>query len=278
MRQIWRQGAFLGMVLLGLGCLIFYAARYQSVLAGPDGGPGLLYGTAAAGTKLVAFNLHADKVNVIGDIGYPFSLGLAFCPPGQQPYTITNTFNAAEAQLASLNLDTGAATLVGSPLGQALAIMGFTCSPDGTLYAIGQNNPLHTDFNSLYTVNRQTGQATLVGSTGVSTGACPAHGFLMALSFAPDGTLYGANDCTLFTIDTTTGAATKVIDFSGVTMVMGLAIDGNGNFYVSNFVSASSIYSLDTGTGDASSILSTGLSYVHNITFHAPPAGQSIRP
>lgn len=32
--------------------------------------PGLLYGTAEMGTKLVAFNLEAGRVRVIGDTGF----------------------------------------------------------------------------------------------------------------------------------------------------------------------------------------------------------------
>ncbi len=280
MRKMWRWARFVGIALSGLGCLIFAAARYQPVRAAPNGGPGLLYATADFGSELVAMNLDSNTVNVIGETGYPFSLGLAFCPPGQQPYTITNTLAGPDAQLAAINLETGAATPVGSPLGQSLSIMGLTCSPTGTLYGIGQANSLDPDFNSLYIVDRTTGLATRVGSSGVLTtnAVCPAHGFLMALDFAPDGTLYGANDCSLFTVDPSTGAATKVIDFSGVSMVMGLAIDSGGSFFLSNFASDSHIYSLDINTGAATSILDTGLSHVHNISFHAPPAGLTIRP
>ena len=63
--------------------------------AGSAEEPGLLYGTAAGGTKLVAFNLEAGRVRIIGDIGFPGSLSLAFCRPGGRPYTITNTFDPA---------------------------------------------------------------------------------------------------------------------------------------------------------------------------------------
>jgi len=80
--------------------------------------PRLLYATAELGTKLVTFSLEAKRVRVIGDTGFPFSLALAPCPPGGVRYTITNTFDPNKAQLATLNLGTGAATLVGSPLGQ----------------------------------------------------------------------------------------------------------------------------------------------------------------
>jgi hypothetical protein len=231
--------------------------------------PSLLYATANAGTKLIAISLEAGRVRVIGDTGFPFSLALAFCPPGGVQYTITNTFDPTKTQLATLNLGTGAAIQVGSPLGQTLSIMGMTCSPDGTLYAIGQADPSKPDFNSLYTVNRETGLASLIGSTGVQVQG-PFSGFLMALAFAPDGTLYGANVSTLFRIDPATGEATKVVDFVDVTSVMGLAIDSDGNFYVSDFVTQSHIYTLNATTGVATPILNTGLAFVHNIAFNAP--------
>jgi hypothetical protein len=233
--------------------------------------PSLLYATAEAGNKLVAFSLEAKRVRVIGDIGSPLSLPLAFCPPGGVPYTITNTFDAT-AQLATLNLGTGAATLVGSPLGQALSIMGMTCSPDGTLYAVGQANTANPDFNSLYAVDRKTGLASRIGSTGVLDPSDPSgfSGFLMALAFAPDGTLYGVNTNSLFTIDPSTGHATKVVDFVGVALVMGLAIDKDGNFYVSDWVAPSRIYAVNVNTGVCTPILNTGLPFVHNIAFKAP--------
>jgi hypothetical protein len=240
--------------------------------------PSLLYATTEAGTKLIAISLEAGHVRVIGNIGFPFSLGLAFCPPGGVAYTITNTFTPT-AQLATFNLGTGAATRVGSPLGQTLNIMGMTCSPDGTLYAIGQVNSANPAFNSLYTVNRETGLASRIGSTGVLDSSDPSgfSGFLMALVFAPDGTLYGINSAsTLFRIDPSTGKATKVVDLvhgaSAVPLVgvMGLAIDSDGNFYVSDFVAQPHIYALDATTGVATPILSPGLAFVHNIAFKTP--------
>ena len=232
--------------------------------------PGLLYATAGGGTKLVAFNLEAGRVRIIGDIGFPGSLSLAFCRPGGRPYTITNMGNASLAQLATLDLSTGAATLVGSPLGQNLMIMGMTCSPDGTLYAVGQTDSNNSDFNSLYTVDRETGLASRVGSTGVLVPGGVYSGFFMALDFAPDGTLYGANTSALYTIDPLTGQATKVVDFTGVTMVMGLAVAKDWSFYVSDYVAQSKIYAVDVSTGAATPVVNSGLARVHNLSFKAP--------
>lgn len=257
--RIPRVSKIAAVLVAGIGVLlslVFTPARSAEQ-------PSLLYATAGAGTKLVAFSLESNIVRTIGDIGYPFSLSLAFCPPGGMPYTMVNTFDPAHAQLATLNLDTGEATLVGSPLGQNLAIMGMTCSPEGTLYAIGDSNGADLAFNSLYTIDRTTGHATRIGSTGAAK-------FLMALAFAPDGSLYGASVSTLYKVNPHTGAATKVVDFTGVSAVMGLAIDSDGNFYLSDFVSASRAYSLNVGTGAATPILNTGLGHVHNIAFKTP--------
>jgi hypothetical protein len=199
---------FASMTLLLSLSLMFTPARSAEQ-------PSLLYATAEAGTKLIAISQEATRVRDIGEIGFPASLALAFCPPGEVPYTITNMGDATTAQLATLNLGTGAATLVGSPLGQALTIMGMTCSPHGTLYAIGQADPTKLDFNSLYTVDRETGLASRIGPTNVLDPLQSHAGFLMYLAFAPDGkTLYGANTGTLFRVDTSTGLATKVVDFA----------------------------------------------------------------
>lgn len=247
------------------------------ISAKPAVQPHLLYGTAGAGTELVAFDLEEKTTKSIGGTGIPFSLSLAFCPPGGLvPYTMTNTFGSA--QLATINLETGAATPIGLPLGQQLNIMGMTCSRDGTLYAVGDSNPADPDFNSLYTVNRESGLATRLGPTGVqlSTEEDPFFGFFMALAFARDGALYGANDIALYRINPSTGYATKIVDFAGVTQppsVMGLAIDSLGNFYLADFVPmppGSRVYKVDTSSGDATPILNTGLGYVHNIAFRVP--------
>ncbi len=51
---------------------------------------------------------------------------------------------------------------------------------------------------------------------------------------------------------------TKVVDLVGVGSVMWLAIDGNGKFFVPDWVLHSSIYTLDLDTGLATPILNKG--------------------
>jgi hypothetical protein len=245
--------------------------------------PKPLYAIDAGDNSLAAFSLKAQRATVIGALGPQASdgaLALAFCPPGGLvPYTIVNPFNS-DAQLAILNPRTGAAMRIGAPLpsDQTLDIMGMTCSRDGTLYAIGQFDTGNPDFNSLYTIDRVSGQATLIGSTGVldPSDASGASGFLMALAFAPDGKLYGVNSAsTLFSIDKSNGTATKVVDLytapaARLVGVMGLAMDSRGTFYVADFVAASRVYAVDTTTGMVTPVLNTGLNFVHNIAFRVP--------
>jgi hypothetical protein len=246
------------------------------------GGP---YPSVLAAAILEAKNGDDDfRVGVIGSTTpFPSSIALAICPskgedgPGAVAYTIANAFSP-QNQLATLDLHTGAATLIGLPLVQELDMMAMACSSDGTLYAIGQLD--HTKpgtFNSLYTVDRETGVAKLIGSTGVSNdqpGPPSFSGYFMALSFAPDGTLYGVSDgangtekgSTLYKLSLINGAATNPVHIN-VDAVMGLAIDEDGKFYVADYTRQSKIYSLDSVNGMTTPIMATHLDFVNNIAF-----------
>ncbi len=243
--------------------------------------PKPLYAIDNNDNALAVFSLKAQTVRIIGSLGPQASdgaLALAFCPSGGLvPYTIVNPFDS-DAQLATIDLRTGGATRVGTPLpsDQTLDIMGMVCSREGTLYAIGQFDASKPNFNSLYTIDRVSGQATLIGPTGVTDSRDCCGGFLMALAFAPDGKLYGVNSTsTLFTIDKSTGKATKVVDlFTApgqlLPLVMGLAIDSRGIIYVADYVPGSRVYTVDTNMGMVTPVLNTGLDFVHNIAFRVP--------
>jgi len=231
--------------------------------------------------RLSALNDGDFRLGVIGSTRAQAAIALAICPPGGETgqgavaYTIAKAFSP-QNQFATLDLHTGAATLVvgSSPLASELNIMAMACSPMGKLYAIGQSDPTNPDFNSLYTVDRKTGFASRIGSTGVldPSDFSGFSGFLMALSFTPDGTLYGVSDgaigegSTLYSVSLTTGLATKVVGIK-VDAVMGLAIDEEKKFYVADYVQQSKIYTLDTVSGMAAPILETHLDFVNNIAF-----------
>ncbi len=264
--------------LLAAGSLVISLPGTPTRSAGQ---PSLLYATLPLTplSQLAAFSLEANSVRVaggvVGKIGYPLSMALAFCPPGGVAYTITNIYGepSIPPQLATLNLGTGAATLVGSPLPLWEDPMALGCSPTGVLYTVAGSDPTNTfsEYDVLYTIDRTTGQLTRIGFTGHNDGSGYDDMF-MALRFAPDGTLYGATPFGLFTLDMTSGYATKVVDFSAnvAGSVMGLAIDSAGNFYVADLTADSHVYALDPYTGVATSILDTHLGYVHSIAFKNP--------
>jgi hypothetical protein len=281
--RIRRTFAFASTILLLLHLFALPSAR-----SGEE--PRLLYLDVDTGGSypsiLVATQLKARNVAVIGSTT-PFasSIALAICPSkgedgqGAVAYTIANAFSP-QNQLATLDLRTGAATLIGSRLAQEFDMMAMACSPDGILYAIGELDSTNANFNSLYTVDRKTGAATRVGPTGVTNnqpGPPSFSGYFMALSFASDGTLYGVSDgangtekgSSLYTLSLTNGVATKVVGIN-VDAVMGLAIDEDGKFYVADYTRQSKIYTLDSVTGKATPILETHLDFVNNIAFKQP--------
>jgi hypothetical protein len=175
-------------------------------------------------------------------------------------------------------------TLVGSPNGALFKIMGMTFSPDGVLYAAGDDVASSPTFNSLYTIDLRTGAPTRVGSLG--TGPDPNTDFVMSFVFDSHGTMYGASPMALYKIqlpdaegreartqEAGQGAqalATKVRGFIGSSAVMGIAIGEDGNFYAADFVPAptdSTIYRLNVEKGSLTPLFNTRIANVHNIAF-----------
>jgi hypothetical protein len=99
--------------------------------------------------------------------------------------------NDSRGQLATVDVATGAATIIGNT-GVVLTDIAF--SPSGELYGI--------DFRNLYRVDVATAQTALIGPHSIPAGN--------ALAFDGRGTLFAAAAVTmsLFTIDTGTGLST----------------------------------------------------------------------
>jgi outer membrane protein assembly factor BamB len=240
-----------------------------------------LYAVGQGGEVLLAIDVVEKRTTVVGPTRFPFNC----CPPlaigqhGKTAFTIANSADSNRAQLARINLRTGAGNLVGGPLGQDLFIMGMAVAPDGVLYAVGDVRANSPTFNSLYTINRRTGRATRVGALGISSPACDIGDlcfsrFVMSLSFDSRGTMYGATTTALYTIDRRTGAATKVADFKGSSAVMGISFARDDTLYAADYVPlpvGSTIYKVNLKAGDKkgdlTSLLKTGIGLVHNIAF-----------
>jgi hypothetical protein len=233
-----------------------------------------LFATAQAGEVLLSIDVDAGTSRNIGSTGFPpQSLALAITPDGTAAYTIANAQAPAEAHLAKIDLTAATEALVGThSLETDLYIMGMTLAPDGVLCASGDFDPSSPTFNSLYTIDVNTGLASRVGSFDAGSAK---SAYIMSFGFDPDGTMYGASMMSLYTIDRITGAATRVADFSGASTdpskVMGIAFDGNGRLYAADYVDlsdgGSTIYSVNRETGVLTPLFRTGVAFVHNIAF-----------
>ena len=164
-------------------------------------------------------------------------------------------------QLATIDPVTGKANVFGK-LFEGLQVMGLEFAPDGTLYAVGDANGASPTFNTLYTVDLETGALTSVGSTGV-----PPPGFFHDFTFDSTGTMYGTTSQALYTIDPKTATATKVIDFvgGGGFGVMGLSYNAKQDrLYATEFKPLNSaFYLVDIQTGFLTPLAATGYPFAH---------------
>jgi DNA-binding beta-propeller fold protein YncE len=155
--------------------------------------------------------------------------------------------------LLVLDVNSGTSTVIGNtgfpPQSLALAI-----TPDGaTAYTIA--NTQDSTEAHLAKLDLATGAETLVGSHPLGQDL-----YIMGMTFSPDGTLYGAGDFdptspafnSLYTIDVSTGLATRVGPFGGdptkSAFIMSFSFDPGGTLYGASMMS---LYTIDRTTGAA---------------------------
>ena len=141
------------------------------------------------------------------------------------------------SSLYAIDPATGSATLIGSMV-NVVGCSGLRFQPStGALYAVGLD--VLTGIVSLFTVNVQTGLATLIGH---SSHTCPGTGVSNAriadIGFRSDGMLFGSltassvtNTC-LGTLSTTTGAVTFIGQTGDGSAGNGLAFDSKGKLWL----------------------------------------------
>ena len=138
-----------------------------------------------------------------------------------------NLLNEALADRCVAEVNDGAdlyAQFITSPmLGQVITIgaigadlTDIALAPSGQLYGIDTHN-------DLYTINQDTGVATLVGPVGYG---------LVGLVVSSDGTIYGSGGKRLVVINPTTGSGTPVGSGTGFRSSGDLAFDASGNLYM----------------------------------------------
>ena len=167
--------------------------------------------------------------------------------------------------------------------GQGISIADLAIQPDtGLLYGIESREAaggLGPPFGNLYTIDRNTGESILVGSTGLENAS---------LSFAPNGTLYATSaavnpddpfgpliEIQVATLDPATGKVLMAVPTS--MFYTALAFDGSTGLLVSGTGSGNSllsgdIFTIDAATGNQIAHVSdTGLDFIGDLDFDPCP-------
>lgn len=196
-----------GLGLCVMGVLAFAgAANAAATLFGATAGNGAgeLYTLNAANGAILR---DVGPLNDLGGINYGIT-GMVFDPNSGALWGSSGNSNAtvpaAHAMFVKINPLTGAVLPIGAfNVGSGNTMTDLAIDPvTHVLYGIGS-----VGGPNLYTINSSTGQATLVGATGIgfTTGG--------GVEIASNGTVYGSPDGGRFgTYDKSTGAYTQIAD------------------------------------------------------------------
>jgi hypothetical protein len=125
-------------------------------------------------------------------------------------------------------------------------------------------------------------------SGAVSTVAALNVPGLESIAYAPDGTLFGAAQNGLYTIDPTTGTSSFVGSFGspyGLNLAQNIRFDSDGNLYLSNTGDNTDIYQVSTNDGSANLvgevtgysdlILENGSQYMYGVSIPSVNGGNA---
>lgn len=246
---------------------------------------GALYGATSAGGPGELYLLNPTNGAVLQDIGplndsggtnYPIT-GLAFHPVTRVLYGSTgNSVDATAALLVSINPQTGRVAVIGpfnaGNAGRPATMGDLAFNPaTGNLYGVGT-----VGGPQLYSINVATGQATVIGGTGLtSTGGG-------GLAVSSNGVFYGTPSATRYgTYDLGTGAFTLIANPTkpaGGGAYSALAFDENGVLFGLNLGSGSPppthLVTIDPTTGTVTD-LGASVTSMDAIAF-LPPVPPSL--
>lgn len=157
-------------------------------------GEPVMYTVAGVTDELITINLSNGSASVVGPIGFDsWSWGLAFSPVPIGPYPTGSLFGVETNtnRLYTFNLNTGAATPIGSGLGTGFA-ESLTFDLIGHLFT--------NDGTSMYQVNPLTGVATFLSNGPELDGmdVVPVDVTISGGTVLPAGTIFGVDSGGIF--------------------------------------------------------------------------------
>lgn len=155
-------------------------------------------------TMANTFCATGTRVAATTPVGFTNLESLAYCAADGFLYSVDFNFPSHTGRLIRINPATGAGTVVGSPMDFDVRIMGMTCDASGTLHAITAGHGGRP--TELYTVDRNTGVAALVGATGTD----PLTMESLELDTSGPAPRLLAAKTSLFEINVSNGNATQV--------------------------------------------------------------------
>ena len=189
---------------------------------------------AAHSFRLVRVDGQTGAITNIGGSG--FFTGLAYGPDGQL-YGISNT-------LQIINSVDGSTTKIGDLVyqgGSPILMSGATFSPNGILYVLENGG----SPQRIFTVDTSNGTLTYVGAPSAS---------IRSLVFASDGTLYGSY-ADLFIVSASDASTIATVgSLGGAGVYVDRLTFGSGGTLFGAYYTSSSLYSVNLGTGLATSI------------------------
>ncbi|MCT7974352.1 Calx-beta domain-containing protein, partial [Laspinema olomoucense] len=203
--------------------------------------------------SLVELDTTTGSSTTIGYPGFSSLNSLAVDSKGDL-YTISDS-DSNTGLLIKINPQTGQGTIAttfnNDFNGVKASVRDLAFSSDGTLYGIHDNGSGFQKEDSLFKLNPNTGEVTLIGDTGLSS--------LQSLAIASDGSLYSwdfFNGVGLVTINPLTGVATDVNEsLNSNENIQDLAFDSNGILYGAG--EGNALYKIDPITGKATQVSSS---------------------